>query len=73
MLPPKKVDVDPKPEIVDEAAYEETDVVEVRSRSFPAGSDFFDQGFASQFGEDEGAWEDDDDDDEGVEPECRPQ
>lgn len=57
---------------MDEVAYEESDMVEVRSRSFPAGSGFFDQGFTPQFGEDEDAWEDEDDD-EGIEPECRPQ
>ena len=47
----------------------------MRARSFPASSNFFDQGFPSQFGEDENDWEDDDDDDDdgNLEPECRPQ
>lgn len=74
-LPPKKRDVEPRPAVVDEAAYEESDIVDVRSRSFPAG-DFFDQGFASQFGGGEDAWVDEDEDDEfddDHEPECRPQ
>lgn len=58
---------------MDEADFEESDIVDVRARSFPAG-DFFDQAFASQFGEDEDDWEDDDeDDDEDGEPDCRPQ
>jgi DnaJ family protein A protein 2 len=72
--------MDPMPEVVDEVPYEEGDIVDVRARSFPASSDFFDQEFASQFGEgDEDGWEDDDDDDYddhddmGGEPECRPQ
>ncbi|THH19798.1 hypothetical protein EW146_g1418 [Bondarzewia mesenterica] len=74
LLPPKKADVEPKPQVVDEVPYEESDMVEVRARSFPAGSDFFDQVFASQFGEgaDDDAWEDDEDED-GAEPECRTQ
>ncbi len=53
----------------------------MRSRSFPASPNFFDQGFPSQFGEDDdNNWEDDDDDDDidgendiDGEPECRPQ
>jgi DnaJ family protein A protein 2 len=46
----------------------------VRSRSFPASPNFFDQGFPSQFGEDDDNWEDDDDEnDVDGEPECRPQ
>ncbi|KAH7911354.1 hypothetical protein BJ138DRAFT_1113287 [Hygrophoropsis aurantiaca] len=78
MLPPKKDEIDSSSIVVDEAAYEESDLVDVRARSFPAGSNFFDQGFASQFGEgDEDDWEDDDGDDDyehgGGEPECRPQ
>jgi DnaJ family protein A protein 2 len=65
--------------VVDDAEFEESDMVDVRARSFPASSDFFDKGFPSQFGEDESDWEDDDDDeyDEGdvigPEPECRQQ
>ncbi|OAX37773.1 DnaJ-domain-containing protein [Rhizopogon vinicolor AM-OR11-026] len=78
LLPPKKPNMDPMPEVVDEAPYEEGDIVDVRARSFPASSDFFDQGFPSQFGEgDEDDWEDEDEDDYdhdmGGEPECRPQ
>lgn len=78
LLPPKKDDIDPLPEVVDEAQFEESDIVEVRSRSFPASQDFFDHAFPSQFGEDEDTWEDEDDEDDdhmhmGPEPECRPQ
>ncbi|KAL4066704.1 hypothetical protein J3A83DRAFT_4098420, partial [Scleroderma citrinum] len=78
LLPPKKADLDPAPEIVDIAPFEEADVADVRARCFPASSDFFDQAFASQFGGDEDDWEDDDDDvyddhEMGGEPECRPQ
>ena len=75
MLPPKKVDVEPLPAVVDEAGFEESDMMDVRARSFPASSDFFDQGFPSQFGDNENDWEDEDDEyDGGVpEPDCRPQ
>ncbi|KAG9315267.1 hypothetical protein JVU11DRAFT_4401 [Chiua virens] len=78
LLPPKKADIEPAPEIVDEAPFEEAELEDVRARCFPASSDFFDEGFASQFGEgDEDDWEDEDDDydDHGLggEPECRPQ
>ncbi|KAH9068156.1 hypothetical protein EDB83DRAFT_2506151 [Lactarius deliciosus] len=75
LLPPKKTDIEPLPEIVDDVAFEESTLTEVRARSFPAGSGFFDQAFPSQFGEgDENDWEDDDDDDdEGGPPECQPQ
>ncbi|KAF9237624.1 DnaJ C terminal domain-containing protein [Melanogaster broomeanus] len=79
LLPPKKANIDPAPMIIDEAPFEEADLEDVRARYFPASSDFFDQGFASQFGEgDDGDWEDEDDDDYddhgmGGEPECRPQ
>lgn len=51
----------------------------MRARCFPASSDFFDEAFASQFGEgDEDDWEDEEDDDYddhgmGGEPECRQQ
>lgn len=46
----------------------------MRSRSFAASPDFFDQGFPSQFGEDDDDWEDDEDEDpDGEEPDCRPQ
>ena len=59
---------------MDDAAFEEADMAEVRSRSFPAESNFFEHGF-NQFGEDENDWVDDEDDDEGFggEPECRTQ
>jgi DnaJ family protein A protein 2 len=67
----------PRPPVVDEAEFEESDIVDVRARSFPAGSDFFDQGFQSQFGEEEDDWEDEDDEDldgdDGAQPECRQQ
>ena len=75
MLPPKRSDVESQHEVVDEPDFEESDIVDVRSRSFPASASFFDQGF-SQFGEHEDDWEDDDDDDDDDldgEPECRPQ
>jgi DnaJ homolog subfamily A member 2 len=61
---------------VDEAEFEETDIVDVRSRSFPASSSFFDHGFPSQFGgDDENDWVDEDEDDMdgdgmGQEPQC---
>ncbi|KAF7985661.1 hypothetical protein HWV62_2195 [Athelia sp. TMB] len=78
LLPPKKTDVTPGPAVVDEADFEESDILDVRGRSFPPGSDFFDHGFHSQFGEGEDDWEDDDEDEDpydedGAEPECRQQ
>ncbi|KAJ7352451.1 hypothetical protein DFH08DRAFT_858973 [Mycena albidolilacea] len=80
LIPPKKADIEPRPAVVSTAAFEETDIEEVRERYFPAGQDFFDRAFASQFGEgDEDEWEDDEDDDEDDEygapgePECRQQ
>jgi DnaJ family protein A protein 2 len=77
-LPPKKVDVEPRPAIVDDVNYEEADVAEVRARSFPAAADFFDHAFGGQFGEsNEEDWEDEedayDDDDPLEQPECRAQ
>lgn len=84
LLPPKKLDMQPQPDIVDEANFEEIDV---RSQSFPASQDFFDHGFANQRddihdSEDEG-WEDEDEDEDDIysgygehahpEPECRQQ
>ncbi|KAJ2922882.1 hypothetical protein H1R20_g14248, partial [Candolleomyces eurysporus] len=60
LLPPKKKDLEPLPEIVDEVDYKESDMAELRST-------FLDHGFG-----DESDWEDDDDDDD-EEPECRPQ
>ncbi|KAJ7593544.1 hypothetical protein C8J56DRAFT_931326 [Mycena floridula] len=87
LLPPKKADLEPQPEIVDEVKFEESDIVDVRQRSFPASDNFF---YDGQFGEsDDDNWvdadDDDDDDDEGPfarfgpgadygpEPECRQQ
>lgn len=61
---------------MDEPKYEESDFVDVRSRSFPAGADFLNQhDFSSQFGaeDDEDEWTDDDGDDGAEEPECRTQ
>ena len=73
LLPPKRTNPEPLPEIVVEADFEESDIVDVRSRSFPASQDFFDQ-FAPQFGGDnEDDWEDEDDDDAGAQPDCQPQ
>lgn len=73
LLPAKRTDVDPQPEVVDEPEFEESDIVEVRSRSFPASASFFDHGF-SQFGENDDDWEDDEgEDDLEGEPECRTQ
>ncbi|TDL25612.1 DnaJ-domain-containing protein [Rickenella mellea] len=73
LLPPKKPELSPTPVVVDDAQYEDGDIVDVRARSFPAGSDFLNGSFTSQFGEggDE-AWTDEDED-EGPEPECRHQ
>lgn len=77
MLPSKKADIEPLPEIIDKVAFEEGTLAEVRARSFPAGSGFFDQAFPSQYGEgDENDWEDeegDEDEDDGGPPECQPQ
>lgn len=84
LLPPKKPEMDPRPAVVDEVPFEESDIVDVRAHHFP-GSSFFDRsGFAQQFGEGEDGWEDDDDDEDdddeedewgphGHEPECQPQ
>lgn len=67
--------MDPKPAVIDEVPFEESDIADVREPPFPGN--FFDDGYANdQFGEHEGDWEDEDedeDDDEGVEPECRQQ
>ncbi len=79
LLPPKKSDVEPAPEVVEEAKFEESDIVDVRARSFPASQGFFDQGFPHQFGQNEDDWEDDEDDEDGYhghgphEPDCAPQ
>ncbi|KAG5651746.1 hypothetical protein H0H81_007599 [Sphagnurus paluster] len=80
LLPPKRGNPEPLPEVLVDAKYEESDIVDVRSRSFPASQSFFDQ-FAPQFGgDDEDDWEDEEDEDDeygghgmGPEPECRQQ
>ena len=72
LLPPKKPEMDPKPAVVDEVAYEESDIADVREQAF-AGGNFFDHGFSTQFGEGDWEDEDEDDDDDMDEPECRPQ
>lgn len=72
-MPPKKSDVEPRPAVVDEADYEESDVVEVRGHSLPAESGFFDHPL-DQFGEgDDDDWEDEDEEDDEDAPECRAQ
>ncbi|EAU85530.2 chaperone regulator [Coprinopsis cinerea okayama7 len=64
LLPPKKEDIEPLPEIVDEANYEESDIGELHST-------FLDQELEAQFEDD---WEDEDsDDDIHGQPECQPQ
>ncbi|EIW57392.1 DnaJ-domain-containing protein [Trametes versicolor FP-101664 SS1] len=73
LLPPKKPEMDPKPAVVDEVPFEESDIVDVRATPFNASSSFFDHASGFQFGGDEEDWEDDEDDDDGAEPECRPQ
>ncbi|KAG6898197.1 hypothetical protein C0992_003309 [Termitomyces sp. T32_za158] len=76
LLPPKRKSPEPLPEVVTEAKFEESDIMDVRTGSFPAGQAFFDQ-FSHQFGDDEDDWEDEDDgdeyDDDGQQPECTPQ
>ena len=64
MLPPKKPDITPRPEIVDDVEYEATDVVNVSGRSFAlqGPSDLV---CMSQFGDgDEEEWESDEDEDD---------
>ncbi|KAI0329112.1 DnaJ-domain-containing protein [Cubamyces sp. BRFM 1775] len=76
ILPPKKPEMDPKPAVVDEVPFEESDIVDVRETPFNASSSFFDHASGFQFaggGEDEWEDEEDDDDDDGMEPECRTQ
>ncbi|KAI0833287.1 DnaJ-domain-containing protein [Trametes gibbosa] len=76
LLPPKKPEMDPKPAVVDEVPFEESDIVDVRETPFKAGSSFFDHASGFQFGGDEEEdWEDEDEDeeDDGMEPECRTQ
>ncbi|KAI9000640.1 DnaJ-domain-containing protein [Trametes punicea] len=74
ILPPKKPEMDPKPAVVDEVPFEESDIVDVRETPFNASSSFFDHASGFQFGgDDEDEWEDDDDEDDGMEPECRTQ
>lgn len=69
--------MDPRPAVIDEVPFEESDIVDVRESPF-APSNFFDHGFgAAQFGADnEEDWEDDDDEDDDEipgQPDCRPQ
>ncbi|KAI0671519.1 DnaJ-domain-containing protein [Trametes maxima] len=75
LLPPKKPEMEPKPAVVDEVPFEESDIVDVRETPFNASSSFFDHASGFQFGAgDEDDWEDDEDeDDDGMEPECRTQ
>lgn len=73
ILPPKKPELDPLPNVVDDAHYDaENDFVDVRNRSFPAGADFMNNS-SFRFGaeDDENDWTDEDDEDEQAE--CRPQ
>lgn len=72
LLPPKKPELDPKPAVIDEVAFEESDLADVRETPF-AGGNFFDHGFAHQFGDDENDWEDDEEEDGMDDGECRPQ
>ncbi|KAG6844960.1 hypothetical protein H0H87_002074 [Tephrocybe sp. NHM501043] len=77
LLPPKRSNPEPLPEIVTEAEFEESDIMDVRFRSFPADQAFFDE-FSPQFGGDnEDDWSDEDEDDgdyeHGPQPECHPQ
>ncbi|TFK27171.1 chaperone regulator [Coprinopsis marcescibilis] len=66
LLPPKKPEIDPLPEIVDEVPFEESDIGEIQGT-------FLDQELGAAF-DDEDDWEDDDDDDHihGA-PDCQPQ
>ncbi|CCM00072.1 uncharacterized protein FIBRA_02099 [Fibroporia radiculosa] len=74
LLPPKKPEMDPPPEVVDEVAYEQSDMGDVRAPAFGPGYQFFDQSFGQQFDvADEHDWIDEDDEDEdgfGEDPEC---
>ena len=77
LLPPKKPDLEPRPPVVDEPAYEEADSANVRARYFAPGPDFLNQSAFSafQFGadeDDEDAWIDEDDEADGT-PECQTQ
>ncbi|KAG6854393.1 hypothetical protein C0991_007384 [Blastosporella zonata] len=77
LLPPKRSNPEPLPEIVTEAEFEESDIMDVRFRSFPASQAFFDE-FSPQFGgDDENDWEDEDEDEDdyegGPQPECNTQ
>ena len=84
LLPPKKPDLDPRPEVVDTPAFEAADPSDVRARSSFGGAeaDFLNRHAYSafQFGADEEeAWTDDDDDGESYDedgprqPECQTQ
>ena len=67
--------MDPKPAVIDEVPFEESDIVDVRESPF-APSNFFDHGFGAQFGADNDEdWEDDEEEeeDEDGQPESRPQ
>lgn len=80
-LPPKKTDMTPPPDIVDEVAYEQCDFADAQARSFPPGRGFFDH--SSQYDDDgDDDWVDEDEEDEyhpmnhdfgSQPPECRPQ
>ncbi|KAI0925708.1 hypothetical protein AcV5_008373 [Taiwanofungus camphoratus] len=79
-LPPKKSEMDPKPAIVDELPFEESDMQDVRETPFSAaGAHFFDHDLGSQYGEGGDAeWEDEDEDEDedehfGAQPECAQQ
>ncbi|KAG6909944.1 hypothetical protein DXG01_014213 [Tephrocybe rancida] len=79
LLPPKRSNPEPLPEVVTEAEFEEIDIMDVRFRSFAADQAFFDD-LSPQFGGDEDEdWEDEDEEgdeyDEGMgpQPECNPQ
>ena len=88
LLPPRKSEIDPLPEVVDEVPFETSDLGDVRDPPFSAGAHFFDHpsffGSEAQFGdaddEDdegdvEGGWVDEDDEDgHGMDgAECRHQ
>lgn len=78
LLPPKKPELEPQPDVVDEVDYEESDIVDVRGRSSAGGPDFLERGFATQFGDNEDDWEDEDEEDVygdemGGRPDCQHQ
>lgn len=65
LLPPKKKELDPLPEIVDEVPYEVSDIGELRSSFLDA------DGLDGQFDDHDSDWSDEDDED--GQPECQPQ